>query len=157
MVTQCLTQTLWGYQMPLILESREHKYSRYTFQLAAYGCKSGAIVSCKPSRRAWRARSSQMVFTSWGTQAVVMRQLGSRSRHISMQWYRNKSGGLQRPEMQSIAWLLSPMNRISTVGRVLRRSVAMGGPRTLMRVVSAAQTGMGACREGPFAFPLYCR
>ena len=125
--------------MPPILESREHKYSRYTFQLAAYGCKSGAIVSCKPSRRAWRARALQMVFTSWGTQAVVMRRLGSRSRHISVQWYRNKAGGLQWPEMQSITWLLSLMNRISTAGRVLRRSATMGGPRASTRVASAAQ------------------
>ena len=81
----------------------------------------------------------QMVFRSWGTQAVVMRSLGSRSWHISVQLYRNKLGGLQWPEMQSITWLLLPMNRISTAGRVLRRSAAIGGPRALMRVVSAAQ------------------
>ena len=79
--------------MPPIRENNEHKYSRYTFQLAAYGCKSGAMVNCNPSRRAWRARASQTVFRSWGIQAVVMRRLGSRSRHISMQWCKNMWGG----------------------------------------------------------------
>ena len=97
------------------------------------------MVNCNPSRWAWRARASQTVFRSRGTQAVVMRRLGSRSRHISMQWYRKKSGVLQWPEMQSITWLLSPMNRISAARRLLRRSAAMGGPRPSTRVASAAQ------------------
>ena len=74
--------------------------------------------------------------------------MASRSRHISVQWCKNKSGGLERPEMQSITWLLSPMNRMSAAGRVLRRSAAMGGPRASTRVASAAQTEMAACREG---------
>ena len=139
--------------MPPILETREHKYSRYTFQLAAYGCKSAAMVSCNPCRRAWQARASQMVFRSRGTQAMVMRQLGSRLRHISVQWCKNKLGGLERLEMQLITWLLLPMNRMSAAGRVLRRSTAMGGPRALTRVASAAQTGMAACREGPLHLP----
>ena len=88
---------------------------------------------------------------------MVMMQLGSRSRHISVQWCKNKSGGLEWPEMQLIMWLLSPMNRMSVAGRVLRRSATMGGPRASTRVVSAAQMGMAACREGTFASPLYCR
>ena len=155
MAAQCLMQTPWGYQVPPILENSEHRYSRYTFQLAAYGCKSAAMVRCNPCRRAWRARALQMVFRSRGTQAVVMRWLGSRSWHISVQWCKNKSEGLERPEMQSITWLLSPMNRMSMAGRVLRSSATMGGPRALTRVASAAQMGMAACREGPFAFPLY--
>ena len=74
----------------------------------------------------------QMVFRSWGTQAVVMRWLGSRSRHISVQWCKNKSGGLERPERQSMTWLLSPINKMSAAGRVLRRSASMSGPRASM-------------------------
>jgi hypothetical protein len=105
--------------VPPILENNEHKYSRYTFQLAAYGCKSGAMINCNPSRRAWRARALQTVFRSWGTQAVVMRRLGSRSRHISVQWCKNKSEGLERLEMQSMMWLLQLVSQHPAVPPVI--------------------------------------
>ena len=105
--------------MPPILENNEHKYSRYTFQLAAYGCKSGAMVNCNPSRWAWWARVLQMVFSSWGTQAVVMTWLGSRSWHISVKWCKNMWGGLERPEMQLMMWLLLLVSQHPAVPPVL--------------------------------------
>ena len=139
--------------MPPILENSEHRYSRYTFQLAAYGCKSAAMVSCSHSRRAWRARASQTVFRSQGTQAVVMTWLGSKSRHISVQWCKNKSGSLEWLGMQSITWLLSPMNRMSAVGRVLRRSAASrrGNASDGGGCQKGRRVGGGGCRGGAIA------
>ena len=132
--------------MPPILENNEHKYSRYMFQLAAYGCKSGAMVNCNPSRRAWRARALQTVFRSRETQAVVMKWLGSRSRHISVQWCKNMLGGLKRPEMQSMTWLLQLVSQHPAVPPVLSRRSHPTMAGMLLPCIAQGKCAAGAPR-----------